>query len=161
MHLNAAFRSLSRPSSPPRAKASAMRPFLLSVPIRRITVYVMTDYTNIYGINRIIYTNHIYTISLSYILSSPINTLQQIVRRYAFTIPPLEKRKHYDCNVSGKTVRKFVSNRNSPVTQHISYRYHIALIIHHCQDGIPEKSFVFSFVAPCQRTMEYLQGYCA
>ena len=30
LHLPAAFRSLSRPSSPPRAKASAMRPFLLS-----------------------------------------------------------------------------------------------------------------------------------
>ena len=29
LHLPAAFRSLSRPSSPPRAKASAMRPFLL------------------------------------------------------------------------------------------------------------------------------------
>ena len=30
LHLPAAFRSLSRPSSPPRAKASAMRPSLLS-----------------------------------------------------------------------------------------------------------------------------------
>ena len=30
LRLPAAFRSLSRPSSPPRAKASAMRPFLLS-----------------------------------------------------------------------------------------------------------------------------------
>ena len=30
LHLPGAFRSLSRPSSPPRAKASAMRPFLLS-----------------------------------------------------------------------------------------------------------------------------------
>ena len=31
LHLPAAFRSLSRPSSPERAKASAMRPFLLSL----------------------------------------------------------------------------------------------------------------------------------
>ena len=31
LHLPAAYRSLSRPSSPPRAKASAMRPFLLSL----------------------------------------------------------------------------------------------------------------------------------
>ena len=30
LHLPAAYRSLSRPSSPPRAKASAMRPYLLS-----------------------------------------------------------------------------------------------------------------------------------
>ena len=30
LHLPAAYRSLSRPSSPPRAKASALRPFLLS-----------------------------------------------------------------------------------------------------------------------------------
>ena len=30
LHLPEAYRSLSRPSSPPRAKASAMRPFLLS-----------------------------------------------------------------------------------------------------------------------------------
>ena len=29
LHLTAAYRSLSRPSSPPRAKASAMRPSLL------------------------------------------------------------------------------------------------------------------------------------
>ena len=34
LHLNGAFRSLSRPSSPPRAKASAMRPSLLSLFIR-------------------------------------------------------------------------------------------------------------------------------
>ena len=34
LHLNGAFRSLSRPSSPPRAKASAMRPSLLSLSIR-------------------------------------------------------------------------------------------------------------------------------
>ena len=32
LHLTAACRSLSRPSSPPRAKASAMCPFLLSMP---------------------------------------------------------------------------------------------------------------------------------
>ena len=31
LHLNGAFRSLSRPSSPPRAKASAMCPYLLFV----------------------------------------------------------------------------------------------------------------------------------
>ena len=31
LHLPEAYRSLSRPSSPPRAKASAMRPFLLSL----------------------------------------------------------------------------------------------------------------------------------
>ena len=31
LHLPAAYRSLSRPSSPPRAKASAMRPYLLLV----------------------------------------------------------------------------------------------------------------------------------
>ena len=30
LHLTAAYRSLSRPSSPPRAKASAMRPYILS-----------------------------------------------------------------------------------------------------------------------------------
>ena len=30
LHLTGAYRSLSRPSSPPRAKASAMRPYLLS-----------------------------------------------------------------------------------------------------------------------------------
>ncbi len=30
LHLPEAYRSLSRPSSPPRAKASAMRPYLLS-----------------------------------------------------------------------------------------------------------------------------------
>ena len=30
LHLPAAFRSLSRPSSPPRAKASALRPYPLS-----------------------------------------------------------------------------------------------------------------------------------
>ena len=34
LHLPAAYRSLSRPSSPPRAKASAMRPSLLSLSIR-------------------------------------------------------------------------------------------------------------------------------
>ncbi len=34
LHLPKAYRSLSRPSSPPRAKASAMRPFLLSLSIR-------------------------------------------------------------------------------------------------------------------------------
>ena len=34
LHLPRAYRSLSRPSSPPRAKASAMRPFLLSLFIR-------------------------------------------------------------------------------------------------------------------------------
>ena len=34
LHLPNAYRSLSRPSSPPRAKASAMRPSLLSLSIR-------------------------------------------------------------------------------------------------------------------------------
>ena len=34
LHLPKAYRSLSRPSSPPRAKASAMRPYLLSLSIR-------------------------------------------------------------------------------------------------------------------------------
>ena len=34
LHLPGAYRSLSRPSSPPRAKASAMRPSLLSLFIR-------------------------------------------------------------------------------------------------------------------------------
>ena len=34
LHLPKAYRSLSRPSSPPRAKASAMRPSLLSLSIR-------------------------------------------------------------------------------------------------------------------------------
>ena len=34
LHLPGAYRSLSRPSSPPRAKASAMRPCLLSLFIR-------------------------------------------------------------------------------------------------------------------------------
>ena len=34
LHLPQAYRSLSRPSSPPRAKASAMRPYLLSLSIR-------------------------------------------------------------------------------------------------------------------------------
>ena len=34
LHLAVAYRGLSRPSSPPRAKASAMRPFLLSLSIR-------------------------------------------------------------------------------------------------------------------------------
>ena len=35
LHLTAAFRSLSRPSSPVRAKASASRPFLLSLSLAR------------------------------------------------------------------------------------------------------------------------------
>ena len=39
LHLPAAYRSLSRPSSPPRAKASAMRPYLLSFH-RSYTCYV-------------------------------------------------------------------------------------------------------------------------
>ena len=36
LHLPAAYRSLSRPSSPPRAKASAMRPCLLSSSLEHI-----------------------------------------------------------------------------------------------------------------------------
>ena len=40
LHLPAAYRSLSRPSSPPRAKASAMRPFLLSFTVAlRLDIY--------------------------------------------------------------------------------------------------------------------------
>ncbi|EDO11069.1 hypothetical protein BACOVA_02969 [Bacteroides ovatus ATCC 8483] len=41
MHLPEAYRSLSRPSSPPRAKASAMRPCLLSFK-RFILILVLT-----------------------------------------------------------------------------------------------------------------------
>ena len=43
LHLPAAYRSLSRPSSPSRAKASAMRPFLLSLELSsRSTVTLLT-----------------------------------------------------------------------------------------------------------------------
>ena len=58
LHLNGAFRSLSRPSSPPRAKASAMRPCLLSFK-RFILVLVLVvellpsiniAYSNTYGL---------------------------------------------------------------------------------------------------------------
>ena len=42
LHLNGAFRSLSRPSSPPRAKASAMRPYLLLVLPSRMARYILS-----------------------------------------------------------------------------------------------------------------------
>ena len=42
LHLPAAYRSLSRPSSPPRAKASAMRPFLLLVLPSRMARYILS-----------------------------------------------------------------------------------------------------------------------
>ena len=41
LHLPAAYRSLSRPSSPVRAKASAMRPFLLSRTLRTATSHTL------------------------------------------------------------------------------------------------------------------------
>lgn len=58
LHLPEAYRSLSRPSSPPRAKASAMRPCLLSFK-RFILILVLTlellpavniAYSNTYGL---------------------------------------------------------------------------------------------------------------
>ena len=58
LHLPEAYRSLSRPSSPPRAKASAMRPCLLSFK-RFILIMVLTmellpavniAYSNTYGL---------------------------------------------------------------------------------------------------------------
>ena len=48
LHLPKAYRSLSRPSSPPRAKASAMCPFLLSfyyVTLKCINIFVSVIYT--------------------------------------------------------------------------------------------------------------------
>ncbi len=42
LHLPAAYRSLSRPSSPPRAKASAMRPYLLLVLPSRMARYILS-----------------------------------------------------------------------------------------------------------------------
>ena len=46
LHLPAAFRSLSRPSSPPRAKASAMRPSLLS--LSRSHFRLLAEWDDIY-----------------------------------------------------------------------------------------------------------------
>ena len=42
LHLPQAYRSLSRPSSPPRAKASAMRPYLLLVLPSRMARYILS-----------------------------------------------------------------------------------------------------------------------
>ena len=42
LHLPEAYRSLSRPSSPPRAKASAMRPCLLLVLPSRMARYILS-----------------------------------------------------------------------------------------------------------------------
>ena len=42
LHLPEAYRSLSRPSSPPRAKASAMRPYLLLVLPSRMARYILS-----------------------------------------------------------------------------------------------------------------------
>ena len=43
LHLPEAYRSLSRPSSPLRAKASAMRPYLL------ISYFIYNSYTDIFS----------------------------------------------------------------------------------------------------------------
>ena len=53
LHLPEAYRSLSRPSSPPRAKASAMRPCLLSFKLTSrcvslLIVYTLRTYGSIY-----------------------------------------------------------------------------------------------------------------
>ena len=44
LHLPKAYRSLSRPSSPPRAKASAMRPCLLFVVPDRMVRYILSAF---------------------------------------------------------------------------------------------------------------------
>ena len=45
LHLPEAYRSLSRPSSPPRAKASAMRPCLLSFKLTSLCMPLLIVYT--------------------------------------------------------------------------------------------------------------------
>ena len=50
LHLNGAFRSLSRPSSPPRAKASAMRPCLLLVLPTTYGRYILSALTLLFSV---------------------------------------------------------------------------------------------------------------
>ena len=83
LHLPEAYRSLSRPSSPPRAKASAMRPWLLSFK-RFILILVLTwellpavniAYSNTYGL---IYTfSSLLLFYFLYIMSKIVSLFQR------------------------------------------------------------------------------------
>ena len=52
LHLPAAYRSLSRPSSPPRAKASAMRPFLLFLVLHEVLIPLADAHTFSYTVDK-------------------------------------------------------------------------------------------------------------
>ena len=52
LHLPAAYRSLSRPSSPPRAKASAMRPFLLFLVLQKVLLPSEDAHTFSYTVDK-------------------------------------------------------------------------------------------------------------
>ena len=53
LHLPEAYRSLSRPSSPPRAKASAMRPFLLLVLPTTYGRYILSAFNFTFSVHHV------------------------------------------------------------------------------------------------------------